>query len=195
MCSSPLKIPWQRVMGRKAATVGKDTAERATTPQKLKLGEIRTMTPTIGFNAETVGYEHISFNVRDVGGHDKVPPLGRHYLQNSQGRTARTRDAVSPTTPTASATLGELQKMPNEDAIPDAISFDLLEPAGLAERHDGRPGDRQSGCAQAVLQGLRGLYVFICIAELAPAVRSSKYLRCVEATRLCFELAARPHFP
>ncbi|THU50099.1 hypothetical protein C4D60_Mb06t16500 [Musa balbisiana] len=39
---------------------------------KLKLGEIVTTIPTIGFNVETVEYKNISFTVWDVGGQDRV---------------------------------------------------------------------------------------------------------------------------
>ena len=52
---------------------------------KLKLGEIVTTIPTIGFNVETVEYKNISFTVWDVGGQDKIRPLWRHYFQNTQG--------------------------------------------------------------------------------------------------------------
>ena len=38
-----------------------------------------------GFNVETVEYKNISFTVWDVGGQDKIPPLWRHYFQNTQG--------------------------------------------------------------------------------------------------------------
>ena len=46
---------------------------------KLKLGEVVTTIPTIGFNVETVEYKNISFTVWDVGGQDKIRPLWRHY--------------------------------------------------------------------------------------------------------------------
>lgn len=52
---------------------------------KLKLGEIVTTIPTIGFNVETVEYKNICFTVWDVGGQDKIRPLWRHYFQNTQG--------------------------------------------------------------------------------------------------------------
>lgn len=52
---------------------------------KLKLGEVVTTIPTIGFNVETVEYKNISFTVWDVGGQDKIRPLWRHYYQNTQG--------------------------------------------------------------------------------------------------------------
>ncbi|MBA0578966.1 hypothetical protein Gorai_021235, partial [Gossypium raimondii] len=53
--------------------VGLDAAGKTTILYKLKLGEIVTTIPTIGFNVETVEYKNISFTVWDVGGQDKVP--------------------------------------------------------------------------------------------------------------------------
>lgn len=52
---------------------------------KLKLGEIVTTIPTIGFNVESVSYKNIDFTVWDVGGQDKIRPLWRYYFQNTQG--------------------------------------------------------------------------------------------------------------
>uniref|UniRef100_A0A8C6UBX3 ADP-ribosylation factor n=1 Tax=Neogobius melanostomus TaxID=47308 RepID=A0A8C6UBX3_9GOBI len=49
--------------------VGLDAAGKTTILYKLKLGEIVTTIPTIGFNVET----------------DKIRPLWRHYFQNTQG--------------------------------------------------------------------------------------------------------------
>lgn len=65
--------------------VGLDAAGKTTILYKLKLGEIVTTIPTIGFNVETVEYRNISFTVWDVGGQDKIRPLWRHYFQNTQG--------------------------------------------------------------------------------------------------------------
>jgi small GTP-binding protein len=48
--------------------VGLDAAGKTTILYKLKLGEIVTTIPTIGFNVETVEYKKISFTVWDVGG-------------------------------------------------------------------------------------------------------------------------------
>mmetsp|Transcript_19429 Transcript_19429/g.77567 ORF Transcript_19429/g.77567 Transcript_19429/m.77567 type:complete len:114 (+) Transcript_19429:155-496(+) len=52
--------------------VGLDAAGKTTILYKLKLGEIVTTIPTIGFNVETVEYKNINFTVWDVGGQDKV---------------------------------------------------------------------------------------------------------------------------
>ncbi|OMJ10358.1 ADP-ribosylation factor, partial [Smittium culicis] len=65
--------------------VGLDAAGKTTILYKLKLGEIVTTIPTIGFNVETVEYKNINFTVWDVGGQDKIRPLWRYYFQNTQG--------------------------------------------------------------------------------------------------------------
>ena len=52
---------------------------------KLKLGEIITTIPTIGFNVETVTYKNVQFTMWDVGGQTKIRPLWRHYFNNTNG--------------------------------------------------------------------------------------------------------------
>ena len=63
--------------------VGLDAAGKTTILYKLKLGEVVTTIPTIGFNVETVVHKNISFTVWDVGGKDKIRPLYRHYYQQT----------------------------------------------------------------------------------------------------------------
>lgn len=58
---------------------GLDAGGKTTILYKLKLGEVVTTIPTIGFNVETVEYKKISFTCWDVGGKDKIRPLWRHY--------------------------------------------------------------------------------------------------------------------
>ncbi|XP_026023192.1 ADP-ribosylation factor 4-like [Astatotilapia calliptera] len=65
--------------------VGLDAAGKTTLLYKLKLGEVGTTIPTIGFNVETVEYKNISFTVWDVGGQTIIRPLWRHYYVNTQG--------------------------------------------------------------------------------------------------------------
>jgi len=85
---------------------------------KLKLGEIVTTIPTIGFNVETVEYKNINFTVWDVGGQDKIRPLWRHYFQNTQGLIfvvdSNDRERINEANE-------ELQKMLNEDELRDAV--------------------------------------------------------------------------
>ena len=63
--------------------LGLDNAGKTTVLYKLKLGEVVTTIPTIGFNVETVEYKHISFTVWDVGGQTKIRPLWQHYFENT----------------------------------------------------------------------------------------------------------------
>eukprot|EP00362_Geleiidae_sp_MMETSP1317_P001136 CAMPEP_0201281422 /NCGR_PEP_ID=MMETSP1317-20130820/2708_1 /ASSEMBLY_ACC=CAM_ASM_000770 /TAXON_ID=187299 /ORGANISM="Undescribed Undescribed, Strain Undescribed" /LENGTH=136 /DNA_ID=CAMNT_0047591173 /DNA_START=19 /DNA_END=425 /DNA_ORIENTATION=+ len=79
---------WARLFGKKEMRilmVGLDAAGKTTILYKLKLGEVVTTIPTIGFNVENVEYKNISFTVWDVGGQDKIRPLWRYYYQNTQG--------------------------------------------------------------------------------------------------------------
>jgi len=79
---------WTRLFAKREmriVMVGLDAAGKTTILYKLKLGEVVTTIPTIGFNVETVEYKNISFTVWDVGGQDKIRPLWRHYYQNTQG--------------------------------------------------------------------------------------------------------------
>ena len=48
--------------------VGLDAAGKTTILYKLKLGEVVSSVPTIGFNVETLEYKKIKFTVWDVGG-------------------------------------------------------------------------------------------------------------------------------
>jgi len=98
--------------------VGLDAAGKTTILYKLKLGEIVTTIPTIGFNVETVEYKNISFTVWDVGGQDKIRPLWRHYYQNTQGVIfvvdSNDRDRVG-------EARDELHRMLNEDELRESI--------------------------------------------------------------------------
>jgi len=112
---------WERMMGKtemRILMVGLDAAGKTTILYKLKLGEVVTTIPTIGFNVETVEYKNISFTVWDVGGQDKIRPLWRHYYQGTNGLIfvvdSNDRDR-------AEDAREELTKMLNEDEMRDAV--------------------------------------------------------------------------
>lgn len=112
---------FNRLFGKKQMRilmVGLDAAGKTTILYKLKLGEIVTTIPTIGFNVETVEYKNISFTVWDVGGQDKIRPLWRHYFQNTQGLIfvvdSNDRERVE-------EAKEELMKMTQEDELRDAV--------------------------------------------------------------------------
>jgi ADP-ribosylation factor protein 1 len=50
---------------------GLDAAGKTTVLYKLKLGEVVTTIPTIGFNVETIEWKNVVITAWDVGGRDK----------------------------------------------------------------------------------------------------------------------------
>ena len=54
--------------------LGLDAAGKTTILYKLKLGDLVTTIPTIGFNVEQVTYKNLSMHIWDVGGQDKIRP-------------------------------------------------------------------------------------------------------------------------
>lgn len=120
-------------------SVGLDAAGKTTILYKLKLGEIVTTIPTIGFNVETVEYKNICFTVWDVGGQDKIRPLWRHYYQNTQGLIfvvdSNDRERITEAEE-------ELTKMIQEDELKDAAILvfankqDLPNAMGVSELTD-----------------------------------------------------------
>jgi len=120
-CSLAVSKALSRLFGKKEMRilmVGLDAAGKTTILYKLKLGEIVTTIPTIGFNVETVEYKNISFTVWDVGGQDKIRPLWRHYYQNTQGLIfvvdSNDKDRVG-------EAHDELHRMLSEDELREAI--------------------------------------------------------------------------
>ena len=112
---------WNRFTSKKdmrILMVGLDAAGKTTILYKLKLGEVVTTIPTIGFNVETVEYKNISFTVWDVGGQDKIRPLWRHYYQNTQGLIfvvdSNDRERVE-------AAKDELHRMLSEAELSDSV--------------------------------------------------------------------------
>lgn len=68
---------------RRILLLGLDGAGKSTILYKMKLDEVMTTVPTVGFNVETVEYKNINFTIWDVGGQDKIRPLWRHYYRGT----------------------------------------------------------------------------------------------------------------
>jgi small GTP-binding protein len=63
--------------------LGLDEVGKTTILYKLKLGEVVTTIPTIGFNVETITVANVNITTWDVGGRCKIRPLWRHYYANT----------------------------------------------------------------------------------------------------------------
>ena len=98
--------------------LGLDAAGKTTILYKLKLGEVVSSVPTIGFNVETVEYKNIKFTVWDVGGQEKIRLLWRHYYNNTQGLIfvvdSSDKDRVD-------VAREELMRMLGEEELRDAV--------------------------------------------------------------------------
>ncbi|KAG8076652.1 hypothetical protein GUJ93_ZPchr0006g45551 [Zizania palustris] len=63
--------------------LGLDAAGKTTILYRLHMGEVLSTVPTVGFNVEKVQYKNVVFTVWDVGGQEKLRPLWKMYLSNS----------------------------------------------------------------------------------------------------------------
>jgi ADP-ribosylation factor 1/2 len=112
---------FDKLFGKKEMRIlmlGLDAAGKTTILYKLKLGEVVSSVPTIGFNVETVEYKNIKFTVWDVGGQDKIRLLWRHYYQNTQGLIFVVDSADKDRIDIARE---ELQRMLSEEDLRDAV--------------------------------------------------------------------------
>lgn len=63
---------------------GLDAVGKTSILYRLKLGEVVTTIPTMGFNVETITLNHLALTVWDMGSRDNMLPLHRHYYPNTQ---------------------------------------------------------------------------------------------------------------
>ena len=112
---------WLRLFGHKEMRilmVGLDAAGKTTILYKLKLNELVTTIPTIGFNVDRIEYRNITFTIWDVGGQDKIRPLWRYYYENIQ---AVIYVVDSNDRERAEEAALEFKKMMNEEQLRDAF--------------------------------------------------------------------------
>merc|ERR1711879_758523 len=152
---------WDRMIGKtemRLLMVGLDAAGKTTILYKLKLGEVVTTIPTIGFNVETVEDKNISFNVWDIGGQDKIRRLWRYYYSGTQGLIfvvdSNDRDRVELAQEELMKLLGEeemrdaaLLVLANKQDLPNSMSAaDMTQKLGLHNIRN-RQWFIQSACA------------------------------------------------
>mmetsp|Transcript_19463 Transcript_19463/g.45503 ORF Transcript_19463/g.45503 Transcript_19463/m.45503 type:complete len:182 (-) Transcript_19463:60-605(-) len=103
--------------------LGLDAAGKTTILYKLKLGDLVTTIPTIGFNVETVQYKNVTFTIWDIGGQDRIRQLWRHYYACTGGVVfvvdSNDRDRVE-------EARQEIHKLMNEDELPHDATLLIL---------------------------------------------------------------------
>ena len=108
------------IFGKKDARivmVGLDAAGKTTVLYKLKLNDVVTTIPTIGFNVEKVEYKNLRMTIWDIGGQDRLRPLWRHYYENTNG-VIFVVDSCDETRMKIAAS--EVEKMMSEPCLRDA---------------------------------------------------------------------------
>merc|ERR1712072_89435 len=149
---------WRGTKQGRILMAGLDAAGKTTVLYKLKLGEVVTTIPTIGFNVETVEYEKIKFTVWDIGGQDRIRKLWRHYYQGTEGLIfvidSSDRDRIDNAREELSKMLADeemkdaaLLIFANKQDLPNAMSTkEVSEHLSLESVRD-RPWFIQSTCA------------------------------------------------
>eukprot|EP00392_Amoebophrya_sp_AT5.2_P005170 g5179.t1 len=77
---------FRQLFGNKEVRIlilGLDNAGKTTILYRLKVDQVISTTPTIGFNVETVQYKNITFQVWDLGGQSSIRPYWRCYFPNT----------------------------------------------------------------------------------------------------------------
>ncbi|KAF2433457.1 hypothetical protein EJ08DRAFT_607112 [Tothia fuscella] len=75
-----LRKLWRETNEERIILMGNEGAGKTTLLYRLKMGEIVTTIPTIGFNVEKIQHEGCEYTIWDVGGGDRMQPLYRHYI-------------------------------------------------------------------------------------------------------------------
>ncbi|XP_063599657.1 uncharacterized protein LOC134775967 [Penaeus indicus] len=141
----------------KILMIGLDAAGKTTILYKLKLGEVVSTIPTIGFNVETVEYKNISFTVWDVGAQVKLRPLWKQYYQNTaalvyvvdssdSGRLREAKEELEAILESDEMVWVPLLVIANKQDLPGALSVQQVS-EGLDLQRQNRPWHVQPTCA------------------------------------------------
>jgi small GTP-binding protein len=130
----------EKIMGKqemRILMVGLDAAGKTTILYKLKLGDVITTIPTIGFNVETVEYKNIEFTVWDIGGQHLIRPLWRHYYQGTEAVIfvvdSNDRERIDGTDYNDDNVCDQLHSMLADDLLKDSVLLVLANKQDLPQ--------------------------------------------------------------
>ncbi|KAI9234739.1 MAG: small ARF-related GTPase [Podila humilis] len=110
--------PLSSVVNLRLLILGLHAAGKIAFLYKLKLGDIVTTIPTIGFNVESITYKNLTFTMWDSGGSCGLRRQWRHFYQDTAGIIflvdSNDRDRIS-------EAREDLHRMSNEDTLCDAV--------------------------------------------------------------------------
>ncbi|KAK7113989.1 hypothetical protein V1264_000129 [Littorina saxatilis] len=160
--------------------VGLDAAGKTTVLYKVKLNEVVTTIPTIGFNVETVSpVKGLTFTVWDVGGQEKIRALWKHYFMNTQGilyvvdssdreRFAESRDELQNILNSDDMRGVPVVVLANKQDLPGAVGVSEVAEKLQISQEKGRKWHIQGTCAPT------GEGVYEAMQEMARLVKDFK---------------------
>lgn len=101
--------------------LGFDSPGRTSALYHMKLGEVVTTIPTIGFNVESVQFKKADITFWDIGGRDKIRPLWRHYFQNTDCIIFVVNSVEGQFNEMLEEYRDELQRLLHEDELRNAV--------------------------------------------------------------------------
>jgi len=152
--------------------LGLDAAGKTTCLYKMKLGELVTTVPTIGFNVERIAHRNLEMTIWDVGGQDKIRPLWKHYYENTDAlvwivdscdadRMAECRDELFKVLNDDGLRGAAVLVFANKQDLPNAMRADVIsEKLSLRSLHGHdwyiQPCSAQTG--EGIIEGLEWLH-------------------------------------
>ena len=71
--------------------LGLDNAGKTTIVKKLKGEDVNTISPTLGFNIETLEFGGINLNIWDIGGQISLRAYWKNYFEETDGKPGLNR--------------------------------------------------------------------------------------------------------
>lgn len=168
-------------MEARIVMIGLDAAGKTSILFKLRIGEVVTTIPTIGFNVETVEYKSLKFTMWDIGGQDRLRPLWRRYYDSADaiifvvdsadaGRLGTARDELHKMLAEEGLASAKVLVFANKQDMPNAMSVSAVT-EGLDLRAARRTQEWYvQGCSAT--RGGQGLYEGL--DWLASAIKNGK---------------------
>ncbi|XP_076095660.1 ADP-ribosylation factor-like [Mytilus galloprovincialis] len=155
--------------------LGLDNAGKTIILYKLKLNEVVSTIPTVGFNVETVRHNGLEFTVWDVGAQQKFRAHWRYYFQDACGLiyvvdgNDRERYEIAREELFHVIASDEMRKVPvvvlaNKQDLPNSPKPDVLEEALSLQKLKDRKWFIQGTCANSgdgLCEGLNEMAKFV----------------------------------
>eukprot|EP01129_Flabellula_baltica_P005980 TRINITY_DN2201_c0_g1_i3.p1 TRINITY_DN2201_c0_g1~~TRINITY_DN2201_c0_g1_i3.p1 ORF type:complete len:176 (+),score=29.98 TRINITY_DN2201_c0_g1_i3:159-686(+) len=132
-------------------------AGKTTLLYSIKLGAVKSISPTIGFHVESIRYRSLDLVMWDIGGQDRLRKLWEHYYSDSRALIyvvdSNDIDRIDESAREFTKIVRHLDDVPvlifaNKQDLPYAVDISTLsERFGLFDLPESQPWHIQSCCA------------------------------------------------